>query len=491
MSISNLIASIDNFTGMLIILSAVIILLTLYLVQKIKTISTLKTKVKHFSKVIRDLDHQAQLIIKSDMEAKLYQQEIEEELNKLSLIKSLIVSSLHILDKEQLFLQITEKVINQLGFEEALVLDFDTLDVKVNINFHPQKITGIKNILFYKKQALKDVQLLPVDSEIYTQLAIELQLKNALVAPIKTTEHIYAIFIVVSHILPTTIKKPEKEAMLIICMYLSRCLDNIRLFENYYHVRDNLEKKIKERTNELVNSLREIEKISKAKSDFISSVSHELRTPLTSVKGFSSLLVGEKFGKLPEEAKKRLTKIDENVNKLMGIVNTLLDIARIESKKMEIKISPTDIIKIIKDTADFLAPQIEEKNMGLTLNVPLRCEVYADKSLIERVIINLINNAIKFTPEKGHITISCRQNKNQAVISISDTGYGIKQDDLDKIFQEFYRVSNPAHTSIKGTGLGLSLVKRIIDTHKEKIWVESVLEKGTTFYFTLKVVENV
>ena len=113
-----------------------------------------------------------------------------------------------------------------------------------------------------------------------------------------------------------------------------------------------------------------------------------------------------------------------------------------------------------------------------------------DKNLIERLLINLINNAIKFTPAKGTITVSCQQKANQALISIKDTGCGINQDDLGKIFQEFYRVKGQTISKIQGTGLGLSLVRRIIDTHKEKIWVESQEGTGTVFYFTLRVVKN-
>jgi len=239
-----------------------------------------------------------------------------------------------------------------------------------------------------------------------------------------------------------------------------------------------------------VKSLREIEKISKMKSDFISSVSHELRTPLTSVKGFSSLLVGERFGKLPEDAKERLIKIDENVNKLMDIVNTLLDIARIESRKVEVKIAPLDLAKLVKDTGDFLMPQIEAKKIHFKQEIPEQLMVFADKTLLERVFINLLGNALKFTPVEGVIKVGCERRKNEVVVSVCDSGCGMSQEDLGKLFQEFFRASNTINSQVKGTGLGLSLVKRIIDTHKEKIWVESEPNKGTTFFFTLRGAEH-
>ena len=113
-----------------------------------------------------------------------------------------------------------------------------------------------------------------------------------------------------------------------------------------------------------------------------------------------------------------------------------------------------------------------------------------DRNLIERVFINLINNAIKFTGQGGQIKISCKPGPTQVTISIADTGCGISKENLEKLFQEFFTVPNPVNMGAKGTGLGLSLVKRIIETHKEKIWVESEVDKGSSFFFTLKMAKD-
>ncbi len=479
--------TLDPLVGLILIFFAIIMFLIFCLAGKMKKITILKKAVSDSDKVIHGLDQQAKLIIKSDMELKLSHQEIETELNKLTLIKNLLTSSTYTLDKDKLFSSINKETISALGFKKGLILDFDDLKEKVNIGFETLDVKIFKSVFEHKKRLLKDVQFLHSGSEIYKNLFPSAENKDILIAPVKVRDSIYAIFIVSDLILHAELKKSEEEAFLIVCMYLSQYLDNIRLFEDLYHTKDNLEKKIKERTGELVKSLRAIEVISKTKSDFISSVSHELRTPLTSVKGFSSLLVGDKFGKLPEEARKRLLKIDGNVNKLMVIVNTLLDISRIESGKMEIKIAPFDIIKLIKDVTDFLSPQTESKNISLSLDLLENLRVYMDKNLIERVLTNLINNAIKFTSSEGKIIVRCTQNNKQATISVSDTGCGIGENDLGKVFQEFFRTNHPSTTGVEGSGLGLSLVKRIIDTHKEKIWVESKLGKGTTFYFTLRM----
>ncbi|RLF32756.1 MAG: hypothetical protein DRN08_06275 [Thermoplasmata archaeon] len=114
-----------------------------------------------------------------------------------------------------------------------------------------------------------------------------------------------------------------------------------------------------------------------------------------------------------------------------------------------------------------------------------------DKSLIERVFINLINNAIKFTPQEGQIKVKCQRKEDFALVSVADTGCGISKKDIDKVFYEFYRADTHFVRQCKGSGLGLSLVKRIIDIHHEKIWIESEEEKGTVFYFTLRLVRDV
>ncbi len=479
-----------GITNTVIIVITIFFLITLIslLFQKTQSISLLKRELFHLNTTIHDLDQQAKLIIKSDMELQLYQQKIEDELNKLSLIKNIITTSINILDKEKLFHQINEKVINDIGFKKGLILNFETLDPLANINLEPHKIQSLKNILKYKKNFIKGQQFLSSDSELYKEFVNVLQCKNILVAPIEVRDLTYAIFIISDLLLPLEIKKSEQKSFLIICMYLSRCLDNIDLFEELEIGKTKAEKKVKEKTHELLKSLQKIETISKLKTDFISSVSHELRTPLTSVKGFSSLLVMGKFGELNPEVKKRLEKIDLNVNKLVDMVNMLLDIARIESGKTEVKIASSDIVKLILDVGDFLSPQIQNKKIELSTILPEKVLVLMDKNLIERVLINLINNSLKFTPENGKIMLKCEELLDKVIVSVTDTGVGIAQDDIEKVFAEFYRTATTA--GMPGTGLGLSLVKRIIDNHKEKIWVISELGKGTIFNFTLKIDKN-
>jgi len=462
-----------------------IVVLLLYAEQLRKRLSQAMEKIALLERNLQEMDKQAKLIIKSDLELRFYQDEIRDKFHKLSFLKNFIGTSLNILDKEELFSRIDKKVISDIGFEKGAIVVYPAGEIKVNIGFSPDEIKAIEAIS--QDVFSTSYSIISSSSRFFERNGKKIFLDEFLCGPIISGAKIRAIFIVGKCILARGIGEAEKEIFSIICMYLGQCLDNITSFEALYRAGEELENKVKEKTFELRKSLEELERVSKMKSEFISSVSHELRTPLTSIKGFSSLLVAEKFGKLPPQAKERLKRVDENVDKLVNMVNMLLDISRIESGRMEIKIVPSDIVKLIKEVVDFLMPQVESKQINLETNLPSFLEVYMDRALIERVLINLINNAIKFTPQGGKILVKCELKKEKALVSVRDTGCGIAKDDLGKIFDEFFRADNPVNREIRGTGLGLSLVRRIIDIHKERIWVESELGKGTTFYFTLKI----
>ena len=475
----------------ILVLLVIVVFFVAYILSKMQIIENLKQKIRQLNFEINELDHQAKLIVQNDMELKLYQEEIEDKLKKLSLLRSLISTSINILNKEELFLKLDEALINNLGFKKALLILSPQEEIELNINFLPAEIETFKKILSRKSLLLNEIsvisnELIAADENMKPILE-QLDFKDFIFAPIDIGTQTYAIFILGKCLLPFGIAESDMETFSIICMYLGQCLDNIKLFESLYHTGEELESKVKEKTFQLTKSLDEIKEISKLKSEFISGVSHELRTPLTSIKGFSSLLVAEKFGVLPPKAKEKLQKIDNNIDKLVNMVNTLLDISRIESKRTEVKISPADLTTLIKDIGELLTPQMTEKKIEFSTEIPEKLNVYIDKNLIERVFINIINNAIKFTPEGGKITVRCKTDSRIALVTIEDTGRGIKKEDIEKVFQEFYRTTSAI--GIKGSGLGLSLVKKIMETHGQKIWVESEIAKGTSFNFTLKIAQ--
>jgi len=193
-----------------------------------------------------------------------------------------------------------------------------------------------------------------------------------------------------------------------------------------------------------------------------------------------------KLGAVPAPVKERLEKINKHSDSLTKLVNDLLDIARIESGKVEMKLEKLNLKDLLSEVVDITAPQTKEKEIQLAIDIPGKAPAcLADKVQLGRVLTNLLGNAIKFTPEKGKISIKARDVKGLLQIDVRDSGIGIGEEDLAKIFDEFYREDNAINQKIKGAGLGLSLVKRIVEAHKGKIWVSSKRGRGATFCFTL------
>jgi len=220
--------------------------------------------------------------------------------------------------------------------------------------------------------------------------------------------------------------------------------------------------------------------LDRMKTDFVSSVSHELRTPLTSIKAYTETILNDKD--MPEETRWNfMDVISEETNRLANLIEDLLEVSRIEAGTAKIELDTVDVTAIIEKVLTALKPLANKKNIELETHISNELpQLPADESKIESVITNLINNAIKFTPENGRVSISVETANDQMSIRISDTGMGIPAEALPKIFNRFYRVYRPGK-QIQGTGLGLSIVNKIVEMHNGRIEVESEVDRGTTF----------
>ncbi len=248
-----------------------------------------------------------------------------------------------------------------------------------------------------------------------------------------------------------------------------------------------------ERANE------ELRKIDAMKSEFVSIASHELRTPLAAIKNAIQLILQGKTGAINENQTKFLSMAERNINRLTNILNNLLDLSKIESGKIELKFEDVVFKSLIELTVSSLRPQADGKSIKVISEISEGLPaVYGDKEKIEQILINLIGNAIKFTPEGGNIYVSAtpfseeREGgiSHKVAISVKDTGIGISPEYLDSIFDKFYQVEGTLQRSVGGTGLGLAITKGLVETHQGKIWVESEVGKGSTFTFTLPASEE-
>jgi two-component system phosphate regulon sensor histidine kinase PhoR len=226
--------------------------------------------------------------------------------------------------------------------------------------------------------------------------------------------------------------------------------------------------------------------IDRMKSDFISSVSHELRTPLTSIKAYAETMLHDK--NMPEETKiEFLQVINEESERLTNLINGILEISRIESGTIEITRAQVNMTSVVSRAVTGLEHLAGKKNIHLETSIAEHLpELLGDETKIHSMVTNLVNNAIKFTPENGHIAVSAQVNNDELVIKVSDNGMGIPKEDLTKIFGRFYRVHRPGK-EIQGTGLGLAIVKEVVLRHDGRIDVESEVDKGSTFTVYLPI----
>jgi PAS domain S-box-containing protein len=224
--------------------------------------------------------------------------------------------------------------------------------------------------------------------------------------------------------------------------------------------------------------------LNRMKSEFVSNISHELRTPLASIIGFSETISSDP--NMPTEMRNEFNEIILNEGKrLAKLINEMLDISRLEGGQIELLKNDFDIIKLLDEVFEANQKAIQGKDLILTKEIPLEPVIIkGDKEKIFRVLNNILNNAIKFTPFKGRINISALSLYKEFEITISDTGAGIPEKDIPYIFQKFYRVSRPG-PEISGTGLGLVFVKQIVDLHKGFINIQSEVNKGTTVILKL------
>ncbi|MCL5291854.1 MAG: response regulator [Actinobacteria bacterium] len=233
-------------------------------------------------------------------------------------------------------------------------------------------------------------------------------------------------------------------------------------------------------------------RVERMKNEFISTVSHELRTPLTSIKGYVDLMLEGDAGDIGDIQRDFLKIVKQNSDRLVGLINDLLDLSRIESGRVQLRKDPVNLDEAIDDVLVTSRTLAEEKKQVITLVKPESLPiVIGDSDRITQVLMNLLSNAIKYTPEEGTIGITAVADKRFVKISVSDTGIGISPIDQVKLFEKFYRVDNSLTREVGGTGLGLSIVKTLVRMHGGDIWVESEAGKGSTFTFTLPAVGKV
>ena len=261
---------------------------------------------------------------------------------------------------------------------------------------------------------------------------------------------------------------------------------------------DGLEQRVKDRTAELeaakkeleafshsvLRAKEEVERASKFKDQFLSTMSHELRTPLNAVLGFSDLLAEERYGPLNERQQRYVAHIHTGGKHLLRLINDILDLSKIEAGRLQLAIENVPVNTCIAEAIDTLRPLADKKSQTLVQSLSPELSVRADGTRFKQILMNLLGNAIKFTPDGGRIELSAEKIGNRVRVGVQDSGPGIPQEEQTRIFEAFYRLGQAGKTP-EGTGLGLAITRRLVELHGGELRIESQVGSGSTFYFTL------
>ena len=305
---------------------------------------------------------------------------------------------------------------------------------------------------------------------------------SLLSVPLKIRGKVIGVLNVNNKVSGGTFNEDDLRLLTILADQAAIAIENARLYRKLSRAKRILsrnEKKMKQ-------MVKDMKKMDKMKDEFISIVSHELRTPLTSVKEAVSLLLDEIPGQINDDQREFLNLAMHDTSRLNRLLNDILNLSRMEAGKLQMYWESSDIKEVVNHALNSMRPMSLTKEIELLEEAADGLEpIVLDKDKVEQILINLVSNAIKFSPNKGQIKIKVGNDGDYYKISVIDSGIGMPPEELPHIFNKFRQIDSSSTRKVGGSGLGLSIVKGLVQAHKGNVWVESKVGKGTTFFFTL------
>lgn len=425
--------------------------------------------------------------------------ELRRKVNQLTALHRAGLLFNSTLDRETLLQNVLETLLRDLHYDRAMISFYDpvrqvTCDARIlGVSEEVQRVVRSRDIPLNDPESLEghvvlqgrpilidDIQAVWHKLHPLNRQLAELTRTQALVSvPLKTKDRILGA-ILVDRAQPHSLTQDDLDLMVTVANQVAIALDNASAYRQIEEMNIGLEAKVRERTSAL-------EKADHMRSLFLSHVSHELKTPLTSIKGFVENMLGGLAGPLSDKQHVYLERTTVNVDRLIRMIEDLLDRTRVETGKLELLPAEVALRTWVVEVQEQLRPLAAAKRQRLDVHYPdTDLIVWADVDRLIQILTNLVQNAIKFTQEEGEIVIRVVQDSPHfAGIAVQDTGPGIPPEALGKIFDPFFRVGQERKHVPKGLGLGLSITKTLVELHGGKISVRSELGKGTEFYCTL------
>lgn len=425
---------------------------------------------------------------------------LETKVKEFTILHQIAQTGTEMLALEQVLNNALERVKRLMGIESGAILLANEQRGEVSA----ASCGGISN------RFLEKLKKLPTDSSItgrlilsgmpvviedtakYPQLADNLVreegLKSVAAVPLRSSGRVIGTLIIASRKLHS-FNSGEIHLLNTIGEGLGPALKNAELYEALREKNRQLgeqNQELRSRQRELLEKTREVEQSSQLKSEFLANMSHELRTPLNSIIGFSELMLDQVPGPVNKKQRQCLEDILSSGRHLLGLIDQVLDLSKIESGRTELRLAGVALPELIESLKNTMLPILKPKRQGLTTRIEKGLPpVYADKAKLRQVFLNLLSNSSRFTPEGGRIEIEAVKNGTHCRVSVTDNGIGIKKEDQKRIFEPFCQLDAPTPGGSGGTGLGLVVVKQIVEKHGGRVWVESQCGKGSRFSFTL------
>ncbi len=404
-------------------------------------------------------------------------------------------------ERDALLHQVLEALTHELNYNSAMVSMFDPFEHTIEhirlIGAPPEveafaqscriPITDRESpegvvVLQGSPLLVKDIETIRHRLHPLNQRLAELsRTKGLVVVPIKTKGRVWGMLTVDrSH--NQSVTEDDLDLMKTVASQVSIALDNASAYQQIEEWNEGLELKVKERTEAL-------ERADRLRAQFLSHVSHELRTPLTSIKGFIQNLLDGLTGPLNEKQQRYLVRMSENSDRLVRMIEDLLDRTRIETGRLEVHPTDVELETCLADVIEQLKPLAHAKQQTLEFCLSgSSVVVWADRDRLIQTVVNLVQNAIKFTPPGGHVTVGCELSTDRMVtVLVRDTGPGIPPEHLDKIFDAFFRITQDQRTAPKGLGLGLSIVKTLVELQGGQVAARNLRRGGAELAFTLPI----
>ena len=335
-----------------------------------------------------------------------------------------------------------------------------------------------------KTVAIDDVTDAYQDSPCLLAFLQQGEVRAKLVAPIVAQEKLWGLLIAHQCSQPRHWQAWELEFLKHIAAHLAVAIDQAQLYGQLQHQKQALEDYVVGRTQELHDALLAAQSASRAKSEFLATMSHELRTPLTCIIGMSATLLRWSFGELSLRQKNYLNTIHESGERLLELINDILEVSKIESGRVVLEISEFSLSRLARQSLETFRDQANQTGVELNFDLKLTQDedrFPADPRRVTQILQNLLSNAVKFTPEGGKVNLRVRVEQRVAVLQVEDTGIGIPESQHNLLFQKFQQLEASRHRQYQGTGLGLALTKQLVDLHGGSISVTSKMGVGSVF----------